>query len=57
MLSDLRNYQTFNEIYSTYFPTYKPVRVTMEAKELPLGVNLEVDAIALSDKSGVIEHI
>ncbi len=48
-LSDMANFARFNEIYAEYFGESKPARVTIEAAALPLGVLVEVDAIALSE--------
>lgn len=44
-LSDMDNFQKFNEIYSKYF-TSKPARSCVAVKTLPKNVLVEVDVIA-----------
>lgn len=44
-LSDMVNFQAFNEVYSRYF-TGKPARSCVAVKELPLGALCEIEAIA-----------
>ena len=43
-LSDLANFQRFNQVYATYFPDPKPTRTTV-GSQLP-GILVEIDAIA-----------
>lgn len=45
-LSDMANFAEFNEVYAQYF-TSKPARSCVAVKELPKGVLVEVEAIAL----------
>ncbi|POT58569.1 regulator [Citrobacter amalonaticus] len=47
-ISDLNNFQTFNTIYSEFFPsgTY-PARSCVEVARLPKDVLIEVEAIAV----------
>ncbi|MFV0430925.1 MAG: RidA family protein [Alphaproteobacteria bacterium] len=45
-LSDMANFAQFNEVYSEYLGNSKPARATIEVAALPLGVLVEVDAIA-----------
>lgn len=45
-LSDMQNFAAFNEIYSEYF-TGKPARSCVAVRELPKGVLVEVEVIAL----------
>lgn len=44
-LSDMNNFQAFNEIYSKYF-TSNPARSCVSVKELPKNVLVEVEVIA-----------
>lgn len=44
-LSDMENFQSFNEVYSRYF-ICKPARSCIAVKELPLGALCEIEAIA-----------
>ena len=46
MLSDMANFSAMNEIYATYFTKDFPARSTFQAAKLPLGVLVEIDAIA-----------
>jgi 2-iminobutanoate/2-iminopropanoate deaminase len=47
-LQDLNDFATFNEIYSTYFTGENPpARSTVQVAKLPLGVLIEVEAVAL----------
>ena len=49
-LSDLADYQKFNEVYNSYFPyDPPPVRTTVQAK-MPFGALIEAEAIAYSLK-------
>lgn len=45
-LSDMSNFAAFNEVYAEYF-TGKPARSCVAVKELPKGVLVEVEVIAL----------
>ena len=44
-LSDLKNFQAFNEVYSRYFDKNPPARTTAQAGLMAGGL-LEIDAIA-----------
>lgn len=45
-LSDMANFGAFNEVYAEYF-TGKPARSCVAVKDLPKGVLVEVEVIAL----------
>jgi 2-iminobutanoate/2-iminopropanoate deaminase len=45
-LSDMGDFASFNEVYGDYF-TGKPARSCVAVKELPKGVLVEVEAIAI----------
>lgn len=47
-LTDLGNFAKVNEAMLEYFPEPYPARATVEISALPLGVNVEMDAIVLS---------
>jgi 2-iminobutanoate/2-iminopropanoate deaminase len=47
-LADMRQFATFNEIYAEYFTDEPPARSTIEVAALPLGAQIEVEAIALA---------
>lgn len=46
-LSDMGNFAAFNEVYGEYF-TCKPARSCVAVKELPKGVLVEVEVIAVT---------
>lgn len=46
-LSDMANFAAFNEVYAEYF-TGKPARSCVAARELPKGVLVEVEVIAVT---------
>lgn len=43
-LSDLKDFDRYNKVYSTYFPDPKPTRTTVGSQLL--GILVEIDAIA-----------
>ena len=47
-LTDLENFAKVNEAMLEYFPEPYPARATVEISALPLGVNVEMDAIVIS---------
>jgi len=46
-LSDLGEFQAFNEVYQEFFRPPYPARTTVEVKGLPRGAKVEIDVIAL----------
>ena len=49
LLANMDDFKVVNGIYAKYFPENAPARATVEAKGLPLGALLEIDAIAVID--------
>jgi 2-iminobutanoate/2-iminopropanoate deaminase len=47
-LSDMDNFGVMNEIYGSYFEGIPPARTTIQAARLPLGIDIEIEAIALA---------
>jgi 2-iminobutanoate/2-iminopropanoate deaminase len=45
-LSDMDDFNGFNATYSEYFPDAPPARTTIQAGRLPMGIKVEIDAIA-----------
>jgi reactive intermediate/imine deaminase len=45
-LAEISDFAAFNEVYKTYFKTDCPARSCFAVKDLPLGVKVEVEAIA-----------
>ena len=48
LLADMGLFKSFNEIYGGYFPENPPARATFAVRELPMGVLVEVEAVAVS---------
>ncbi len=48
-LKDLKLFNEFNEVYGEYFKDKPPARTTVEVSNLPKGVLIEIDAIAVKD--------
>ncbi len=47
-MADLSNFAAFNAIYASYFETEPPARSTFQVAGLPLGAQIEVEAIVLA---------
>jgi 2-iminobutanoate/2-iminopropanoate deaminase len=48
-LRNMGDFSKMNEVYATYFKTKPPARTTVQAGNLPTGMDLEIDAIVYSD--------
>ncbi len=46
ILSDIKDFKAFNEVYIQYF-TNKPVRTTFAAKDLAAGAKIEIEVMAI----------
>lgn len=46
-LNDIANFAAFNSVYAKYFGTVAPARSCMAVRDLPKGVMVEVEAVAL----------
>ncbi len=47
-LTDMSNFSIVNEVYGSYFEKgHEPARTTIEVSGLPLGVDVEIDMIAV----------
>ena len=46
----MKDYETVNEIYATYFENDFPTRVALAVKGLPLGALIEMDCTACGDE-------
>ena len=47
LLSDMSNFAAMNEIYGARYPENPPARAAFAVKELPLGVLVEIETIAV----------
>lgn len=45
-LADMDDFAAFNAVYTKHFPAPQPARTTIAAKKLPLGLLVEIEAIA-----------
>lgn len=46
-LTDISKFSAVNEVYAEYFSNHKPARSCVAVKELPLGGEIEIEAIAI----------
>lgn len=46
-LADMGNFAEFNKVYAKYFSVHKPARSCVAVQALPLGVDLEMEVIAV----------
>ncbi|GET34837.1 endoribonuclease L-PSP [Prolixibacter bellariivorans] len=46
-LTDMVNFKDMNEVYGRYYETNPPARAAFAVKELPLGVLVEIETIAV----------
>lgn len=46
-VTDLGNFSILNEVFARYFTEAPPARSTVEVSALPLGVDVEIEAIGL----------
>ena len=46
-MTDISKFSLVNEIYSQYFSNHKPARSCVGVKELPLGGEIEIEAVAV----------
>lgn len=47
LLSDMSNFKAMNEVYGKYYQNEAPARAAFAVKELPLGVLVEIETIAV----------
>ena len=52
-LIDLGDFQTVNEVYSSYFQQQPPARSTVQVAALPKGAKVEIEAIAVADETAL----
>ncbi|MCB0977353.1 MAG: deaminase [Acidimicrobiales bacterium] len=50
-LADIDQFGEFNEIYAESFPEPRPARSTVEVARLPIGANVEIEALAHRDRT------
>lgn len=47
LLSDMANFKAMNEVYGKYYAENPPARAAFAVKDLPLGVLIEIETIAV----------
>ena len=47
LLSDMANFKAMNEVYGQFYAENPPARAAFAVKELPLGVLIEIESIAV----------
>ena len=47
LLTDMKNFAAMNEVYAKYYPENPPARAAYGVVELPLGVMVEIETIAI----------
>jgi 2-iminobutanoate/2-iminopropanoate deaminase len=47
-LDKIEDFGAMNGVYATFFPKDPPARTTIEAANLPLGIGVEIDVVALA---------
>jgi 2-iminobutanoate/2-iminopropanoate deaminase len=47
LLSDMDNFKAMNEVYGEFYPENPPARAAYAVKELPLGVLVEIETVAV----------
>ncbi len=47
LLSDIDNFKAMNAVYGQFFPENPPARAAFAVKDLPLGVLIEIEAVAV----------
>ncbi|MDH3813794.1 MAG: RidA family protein [Acidobacteriota bacterium] len=48
-MTDLGDFQAMNGVYAEFFPSDPPARSAVQVVALPLGVQIEMEAVALTD--------
>ena len=51
-LTDIGNFTRMNEVYSKAFGDVRPARSTVQVAALPLGISVEIAAVAVSPGTG-----
>lgn len=49
-LSDMANFQAMNKVYGSFYSENPPARAAFAVKELPLGVLIEIESVAVKSR-------
>ena len=52
-LTDIGNFKPMNEVYAECFGQVRPARSTVGVAALPLGISVEIEAVAVDPASGM----
>ena len=52
-LTDIGNFKPMNEVYAEVFGRVRPARSTVGVAALPLGISVEIEAVAADPASGI----
>ena len=52
-LTDMGNFSRMNEVYAGAFGKSKPARSTVQVAALPLGISVEIEAVAVDPSAGI----
>ena len=52
-LTDIGNFKPMNEVYAQVFGQVRPARSTVGVAALPLGISVEIEAVAVDPASGM----
>ena len=47
LLSDMKNFKEMNDVYAGFYPENPPARAAFAVRELPLGVLIEIETVAV----------
>ena len=50
-VTNLADFATINKVYGSFFASDPPARSTVQVAALPLGANVEIEAVAIADRS------
>ncbi|MCE5269972.1 Rid family detoxifying hydrolase [bacterium] len=50
-LTDMADFGRMNEVYAGFFGQVKPARTTVQAAALPMGIAVEIEAVAVDPQS------
>jgi reactive intermediate/imine deaminase len=56
-LADMKDFARMNAVYEKYFSSHKPARSCVAVRELPKGVDVEIECIALEDTIAEKKHV
>ncbi|MFH1068251.1 MAG: Rid family detoxifying hydrolase [Candidatus Glassbacteria bacterium] len=52
-LTDIGDFAAMNEVYAQRFGSVRPARSTVQVAKLPLGIAVEIEAVAVDPQAGI----